>query len=219
MKDSWPLIFGGLVVMIYMRIDQMMIKEMLGERDVGLYSAAVRLSELWYVIPNVITSSLFPSIVNAKKISAALYYLRLQRLYTFLLWIALAIAVPMTFLSGWIVNVLYGEAYRGAGQILMVNIWAGVFVFMGVASGSWLASENLQKIAFYRTFAGAVINIMLNLVLIPAYGVVGAAIATVISYMFAGFLFDFFNEKTKATFYMKLSAFAMKGIKSNSVAG
>ena len=205
LKDSWPLIFSGLVVMIYMRIDQIMIKEMLGEREVGLFSAAVRLSEVWYFIPMIITASLFPSIVNAKKRSEELYYTRLQRLYTIMVWLAIAIALPMTFLSDWLVTLLYGEAYREAGQVLMVHIWAGVFVFLGVASGSWLISENLQWIAFYRTFSGAIINIILNFVLIPIYGLIGAAIATVIAQTMAAFAFDILTKKTRMVFFMKLN--------------
>ena len=107
-------------------------------------------------------------------------------------------------------NLLYGEKYIGAGQVLMIQTWAGVFVFLGVASSSWLTSENLQTIAFYRTLAGAIINIVLNLFLIPIYGIVGAAIATLVSYMFAGFLFDLFNSNTKKIFLMKVFAFALK---------
>jgi O-antigen/teichoic acid export membrane protein len=208
-KNSWPLIFSGLVVMVYMRIDQVMIKEMLGIREVGVYSAAVRLSEAWYFIPMVITSSLFPAIVSAKKVSKELYYTRLQRLFTLMVWTAIAIALPITFLSDWLVMLLYGEEYTGAGKVLMIQIWAGLFVFLGVASSSWLTSENLQIIAFYRTFAGAIINIALNLLLIPVYGIVGAAIATLVSYMFAGFLFDIFNHNTKKIFLMKISAFGL----------
>lgn len=204
-RDSWPLIFSGLVVMIYMRIDQIMIKEMLGEREVGLFSAAVRISEVWYFIPMIITASLFPSIVNAKKISEELYYARLQRLYTFMVWLAIAIALPMTFLSDWLVTLLYGESYREAGQVLMVHIWAGVFVFLGVASGRWLISENLQWIAFYRTFSGAIINIILNFVLIPIYGLIGAAIATVIAQTMAAFVCDILSKKTRMAFFMKLN--------------
>lgn len=207
LKDSWPLIFSGLAVMLYIRMDQVMIKEMLGDREVGLYSAAVRLSEVWYFIPMVITSSLFPAIVSAKKVSKELYYLRLQRLYTFMVWMAIGIALPMTFLSEWLVTLLYGEAYREAGQVLMIHIWAGVFVFLGVASGSWLTSENLQQFAFTRTLSGLFINIVLNLVLIPIYGLIGAAIATVIAQIMAAFVFDVFSEKTRATFVMKLKAF------------
>jgi O-antigen/teichoic acid export membrane protein len=205
LKDSWPLILSGLVVMIYMRIDQVMIKEMLGEREVGLYSAAVRLSEAWYIVPMIITSSLFPSIVSAKKVSEELYYERLQRLYTFMVWMAIGIALPMTFLSDWIVTLLYGNAYREAGQVLLIHIWAGVFVSLGVASGKWFLSENLQSLAFYRTFSGAIINIILNFVLIPIYGLIGAAIATVIAQTMAAFVFDIISKKTRMVFFMKLN--------------
>ena len=139
LKNSWPLILQGVAVMLYMRIDQIMIKEMLGEREVGLYSAAVRLSEAWYFVPAIITTSLFPAIVNAKKTSKDLYHARLQRLYTTLVWLAIAIAALMTFLSDWLITLLYGEAYKDAGRVLIIHIWAGVFVSIGVASGSWLS--------------------------------------------------------------------------------
>lgn len=208
--NNWPLIFSGLVIMIYMRIDQIMIKEMLGVREVGIYAAATRLSEVWYFIPMAITSSLFPAIVNAKKISKELYQLRLQSLYSFMIWLAIAIAIPTTFLNDWLVTTLYGEMYKDAGQVVMVQIWAGIFVFLGVASNSWLINENLQKYAFYRILAGAIINIALNLVLIPEYGVVGAAVATVITQATVAFISDIFFEKTRVAFYMKLKAINIK---------
>jgi len=66
LKDSWPLILSGVTVMIYLRIDQIMIKEMLSETELGLYSAAVKLAEVWYCIPAIVTISLFPAIINAK---------------------------------------------------------------------------------------------------------------------------------------------------------
>ena len=204
LKDSWPLIFSGIVIMIYMRIDQIMIKEMLGEREVGLYSAAVRLSEVWYFIPTIITKSLFPAIVSARKVSERLYHIRLQRLYTSLVWMAIAVAVPMTFFSEWLVTLLYGEAFKEAGQVLMIHIWTGVFVAMGVASSSWYMSENLQRYAFHRTLLGAVINIVLNLILIPIYGLIGAAIATVIAQSMAAFFFDALTTRTRIVFFMKL---------------
>ncbi|MDO9268638.1 MAG: flippase [Methylobacter sp.] len=216
LQNSWPLIFSGLVIMIYMRIDQIMIKEMLGEKAVGLYSAATRISEAWYFIPMLLTNSLFPSIVNAKKVSETLYLARLQRLYTFLLWMGVAVALPMTFMSNWLITLLYGEAYNDAGQVLMIHIWAGIFVSLGVASGSWYTSENLQRYAFYRTLLGAIINVALNLVLIPDFGLIGAAIATVISYMVAGLLFDLLTVRTRKMFFMKINAIFFKGVKVGS---
>jgi O-antigen/teichoic acid export membrane protein len=147
LRDSWPLILSGIVISIYMKIDQIMIKEMLDSEAVGQYAAAVRLSEAWYFIPMVISASLFPAIINAKKVSEELYYARLQKFYDLMVWIAIAIAIPMTFMSEWVVELLYGEAYSEASGVLMIHIWAGVFVFLGVASGKWLVSENLQMLS------------------------------------------------------------------------
>ena len=203
LRDSWPLVLSSMVIAIYMKIDQVMIKEMMNSEAVGQYAAAVRISEAWYFIPMVIASSLFPAIINAKKQSEELYYARLQKLYDLLVWIAIAIALPMTFLSDWVIHLLYGDQYNQAGSVLMIHIWTSVFVFLGVASGKWFMAENLQMLSFWRTFNGMVINVILNFILIPKYGVQGAAIATLISQVIAAYIFDFFNKKTRKMFYMK----------------
>jgi O-antigen/teichoic acid export membrane protein len=205
LKDSWPLILSGIVISIYMKIDQVMIKEMINTEAVGQYAAAVRLSEAWYFIPMVIASSLFPAIINAKQQSEALYYSRLQKLYDLMVWMAIAIALPMTFLSDWIIYLLYGEQYHQSGSVLMIHIWAGVFVFLGVASGKWLLTENLQILSFLRTFYGMTLNIILNFILIPKYGIQGASVATLISYMTVSLFSDFFHKKTRKTFFMKIN--------------
>ena len=209
LRDSWSLIISGLVIMIYMRIDQIMIKEILGEKEVGLYSAATRISEVWYFIPMLLTNSLFPSIVNAKKVSDELYYARLQRLYALMVWTAIAIALPMTFLSSWLVTTLFGEAYRDAGQVLMIHIWAGVFVFLGVASMKWHINEGLQKYFLISTSIGAIANILLNLVLIPKFGICGAAVATLLSQLVASYLMNFVFEATRKNFF-RISASLIK---------
>jgi len=200
LKDSWPLILSGIVISIYMKIDQVMIKEMMNAEAVGQYAAAVRLSEAWYFIPMVIASSLFPAIINAKKQSEELYYARLQKLYSLMVWLAIAIALPMTFLSDWVVHFLYGEQYNQAGSVLMIHIWAGIFVFLGVASGKWLLSENLQIFSTVNTSIGAIVNIWLNYILIPKIGVSGAAWATLISYFVAAYLCLLFFKKTRINF-------------------
>lgn len=179
--DSWPLILSGLVVMIYMRIDQIMIKEMLGEREVGLYSAGVRLSEAWYFIPVIITNSLFPSIVHAKNVSEVLYHSRIQRLYTLMVWIAICIALPMSFLSDWLVTLLYGAAYSEAGQVLMIYMWAGVFVFFGSAWSKWMLTENRIKTSALFQVNAMLWNVILNIYLIPEFGIYGAALSTLIA--------------------------------------
>jgi len=203
LKDSWPLIFSAIVISIYMKIDQVMIKEMLDNQAVGQYAAAVRISELWYFIPMVIASSLFPAIISSKKQSEELYYTRLQKLYDMMVIIAIAIALPMTFLSNWIIDLLYGDAFYEAGNILMIHIWTGIFVFLSVSSGKFLIAENMIMKALYRNLSAVIINIILNIYLIELYGINGAAIATLISWIISGYLYDLFDKEMRFMFIQK----------------
>lgn len=204
--DGWPLILGGMVTAVYMRSDQILIKAMLGEEQVGLYSAAVRLSEAWYIIPVVVTSSIYPALVNARKLGIQPYHARLRALYALMIWIAIGIAVPMTLVSGFLVTSLYGEAYRDAGPVLMVHIWTGVFVFMGVAFSRYLMVENMNYRNFFRTLLGAVSNIVLNLLLIPAFGIMGSAVATLIAQALVNYVYDYFDLGLRDQFYLKTLA-------------
>jgi len=202
LKDSWPLIISGLAIAVYMRIDQVMIQNLLDAKAVGQYTVAVRLSEIWYFIPIVITSSLFPAIINAKKKDKRLYHTRLLNLYSFLAWLAIGIAVPMTFFGDWIVNILYGEAFKEAASVLKIYIWASLFVFLGVASNKWLVNENLQIYSTINTFLGAVANIILNFILIKKFGVIGAAWATLFSQALSAYFSLYLWEKTRFNFYL-----------------
>ena len=206
LKDSWPLILSAIAVTIYMKIDQIMLGQMIGDEAVGIYSAATRISEVLYFIPMAIVASVFPAILEAKKCSEERYYARLQRLYDLMVVMSVAVALPMTFLSTPIVSVLFGEAYQAAGAVLAMHIWASVFVFLGVASGKWFLAENRQVLSLQRTVLGAVANVVLNLWLIPLHGAVGAALATVISYAIAAFISDVTQKETHKMFFMKLSA-------------
>ncbi|MDK2892487.1 flippase [Methanohalophilus sp.] len=206
LKNSWPLIFSGIVVSLYMKIDQVMIKEMLDSQAVGIYASAVNLSEAWYFVPVMISSSLFPAIIESKKISEELYYERLQKLYDFLYIIALAIIFPTTFLSDFVIDLLYGQDYFGAGTVLSIHIWAGLFVFLGVARGKWILTENLQKYTLIYTSAGSICNIVLNLYLIPLYGINGAAFATLISQFTSVILAPLCIKETRISVIMLLKS-------------
>jgi O-antigen/teichoic acid export membrane protein len=182
LQDSWPLILSGMMITIYMKIDQVMLGNMASNEVVGNYAAAVKFSEVWYFFPLAVCTSVFPSIMRAKQESDEEYYAKLQQLYDLLAWIALAIAIVMTFGSGILVKALLGEEYIAAGKILVLHIWAGPFVFLGVARSQWLMAENLTGLSFACTFLGTIVNLGLNFWLIPLYGGNGAAIATVVSY-------------------------------------
>lgn len=206
LRDSWPLIFSALAITVYMKIDQLMLGQMIGDEAVGIYSAAVKMSEVWYFIPMGIVSSVFPAILEAKKRSEAQYYARLQQLYDLMVIISVSVALPMTFLATPLVRLLFGEAYVQAGPVLAIHIWASVFVFLSVASGKWFLTENRQMFALQRNVLGAVVNVILNLLLIPRFGVVGAAVATVISQAIASWLYDGIQQVTRKMFWMKLAA-------------
>ena len=205
LADSWPLLLSGIAVMIYMKIDQIMLGQMIGDEAVGIYSAAVRVSEVWYFVPTAIVASVFPAILEAKKRSEKQYYDRLQRLYDLMVWLAIAVALPMTFLSTAIVSLLFGDAYAQAGSVLAIHIWAAVFVFLGVASGKWFLAENRQNLSLQRTVSGMIANVMLNFFLIPQFGIFGAATATVLAQFCAAMLYDLIQKETRPMFSMKIS--------------
>jgi O-antigen/teichoic acid export membrane protein len=212
LKDSWPLVLSGICVSIYMKIDQVMIKQMLDTKAVGQYAAAVKLSEAWYFIPVIVCNSLFPAILNAKTQSKELYYTRLQNLYNLMVWIAIPISLAVTFTASNLTQFLYGAEFSKAGPVLAIHIWAGVFVFLGTASSKYLVAENYTRISFFRTLIGCIVNVILNITLIPKYGINGAAIATVISYFVATFFIVFITKTNRQVILMLKSLNLLKTI-------
>src|SRR5215831_7099471 len=206
LSEGWPQVLAGLAVVLYSRIDQVMLAQMAGEREVGLYSAAIRISELWNFIPAIMVSSIMPSLTEYRMRSKDLYSQRLQQLYIVLARVAYTVAIPMTFLANPLIRHLYGESYSEAGLILAIHIWSGTFAFLGAATTLWSINEGTMKITFYQTILGAACNIALNLHLIPPYGALGSAVATIISYCFCAWLLNGCFVKTKEIFYMQTRA-------------
>lgn len=209
LQQGWPLILSGFAISIYMKVDILMLGEIAGEDAVGMYSAAVKLSESWYFIAGSFVSSAFPAILAAKEVNEAIYYGKLQKLFNFLNLLAYGISLPMTILSGKLVLTLYGENYEMAGTILSIHIWASVFVFMGLVQTPWNIAEGLTKLYLQRTMLGAIINVILNFLLIPIYSGIGAALATVFSYGFASFLLNAFDSRTRKLFVLQAKALTL----------
>ncbi len=182
-KDSFPLIFASAFFGIYARIDQVMIKNMLNSEAVGLYDAAVRVSELWYFLPNIIVASLFPAIINAKNVSEELYYSRLKKLFIGVTFISIVTALITTFLSKYFILIIFGAGFIGAVSVLNIYVWSNIGATLNMLSQQVLISENLSKKISIMIFLGMIINVGLNLWLIPVYGISGAAIATLVSYI------------------------------------
>ncbi len=207
LKDCWPLIFASLAVVVYSRMGQLMIKWILGNEALGHYGVASRLSDMWNFIPVTLCASVFPAILNAKQKDESLYYMRMQQLYDVMVLISLGVAVPMTFLSGFIVQLLFGAAFAPAADILVLYIWSSVFIFLGVANGKWIISENLQLFRMTMLVLGGLLNIGLNYVLIRQMGLIGAAVAGLASYAFTGYFCFLLTAKTRPVFWSMTRSF------------
>jgi O-antigen/teichoic acid export membrane protein len=155
---------------------------------VGVYSVAVRFSEVWYFIPTAMVTSAFPRLVELRQTDLKRYDRRLQQGFDVLFILALVVAVLMTLLGRPVVEWLYGPAYSRAGSILAIHVWAGIFIFMRALFSKWVIMENALVLSLVSTAFGAIMNVILNLLLIRPYGGHGAAVATLISYAVASYL-------------------------------
>lgn len=206
LKDSWPLLLSSAAITIYMKIDQIMLAEMIGEKSVGIFSAAARLSESWYFIPTMIATSVFPTIISNKANNKTLYLSRVQSLYDLLSFVSVSIAIFFSLFSTEIISTLYGANYSASVPVFAIQIWAGIFVSMGIARGKWLVTENYQSIGYWYITLAMVINIVGNLLLIPEYKEVGAAIATVISQATAAIVAPALFKETRISSIMLLKS-------------
>ncbi len=206
LRECWPLIIAGLSVTIYMRIDQVMLGQMLGDKAVGIYSVATRISEMGYFIPMAVMSSLAPALIEIRKADRARYDVQIQRVFNLMVLLALAITIPGSLLATPVVSMLFGVRYVEAGAILAVHIWATLFVFLGVAQSTWDINEGLTRYGLLRTVIGAGINVLMNIVLIPIMGGLGAALSTLISQAFSACLLNMVSPLTRKIFWRQMRA-------------
>lgn len=215
LRESWPLVLAGFAITVYTRIDQLMIAQIMSVSDAGIYSVAVRVSEVWYSIPIAIVGSAYPYIVESKKVGEKLYYRRLQKMFTYLIAMSYLVAVPMTLIAKPLISELFGPQYGAAAPVLSVHIWTGVFVSLGVARSTWTNTEGLTSFAFQSTALGALVNAGANLVLIPRFGLIGAAVATLGSQILAALVTTALFPQTRQIFIMQLKALFLLGFFTN----
>jgi len=195
-RKSWPLILSAVAASIYLKIDQVMLAEMVSVASSGVYAVAARISEVWYFVPQVLATAVFPSLLNTKLVSAEQYERRMRICLGVFSVAATALAVVITFSADFIIDTLFGAQYHEAADILRIHIWAGVFIFLRAIASKWLIAEDLYIFSLVSHGVGAVLNIVLNLFMIPLWGGMGAAVATVIAYAGASYLFTFCSRRT-----------------------
>lgn len=206
LRDSTPLLFSGIAIFVYMRLDQFMIAAMLGTRQVGLYSAVVTLAEIPLVLPSLLLRAALPELTRQSTNDPAQCQRTLASLMRSGFFLHAIIAVVLCIFATPITVLLYGEPFREASMALRLQILAVPFTAMGVLSSAWLVLQRCTGHAFRRTAIGAIANIALNLFLIPRYGIAGAAVATLVSQIIATYIADAFYNQTYDLFLMKTHA-------------
>ena len=213
LKYSYHFILSGMMVTIYSHMDKIMLEQMLNETAVGYYTAATKVAQMWSFVLTALINSARPLIISARKQSAEVYVKQNKRLYAAILWIGIAVAAVMTVGGKWIVQLMYGKEYLPATSSLQISAWYTMFAMLGTARGIWIVCENKAKYVKYYLGMGAVLNIILNYLLIPVYGPGGAAAATLITQIFtAVFAPALFKETRVYTRYV-IQAVFFKGIK------
>ena len=207
-EQSKYLILAAFAAIVYFKIDIIMLEAMRPISEVGVYAVAAKISEVWYVLPQGLIAAMYPKLLEIAKTQPKRYEALLQRGFDWLFITAFSTSVVMLFIGPWLIELLFGAEYVLAGQILQLHIFASVFVYMRVLLSQWLVTISFAQFALFRESSGAVVNILLNLWLIPLYGVWGAAIATIVSYAVSSYVCLWFFARTRKIAWMMTKAMA-----------
>lgn len=202
LSESWMSFVGSIFAIIYLKVDQVMLKWLVGAEEVGIYAIAVSLSEVWYFVPAAIMASFFPKLIKLKENNPVQFNKKLQQLFDLLFIVALGVAIVVTLVAQPLITTMFGKVYQVAAPILMIHIWAALFIFMRAVFSKWILIENMLMFSMTTQGLGALANVVLNYWLIPQYGGVGAAYATLLSYVAASYLALLFHSKTRPVFWM-----------------
>ena len=212
-KESYHFILSGLMVTIYSEIDKIMLEQMLSSEAVGFYIAANKISSLWSFVLLALINSAEPLIIATRAKNKDQYIKKNKQLYAAVIWIGIAAGLAITLLGKWIILFMYGETYLPSTSSLKISAWYTMFAMLGTARGVWIVCENKSKYVKYYLGAGAIVNLILNYLLIPLYGPAGAAAATLITQIFtAVFAPALFKETRVYTKYV-FEAFLLRGIR------
>lgn len=205
-RECIPYALSGIFVTLYMRIDQLMIEHFLNNTQLGYYSSAVRLSEVFYFIPAAIAASLFPSIMESIN-NEEVYLHKFQSLYGLLTFLGLSITLILSLVAPFLIKILYGAQFQPASEVLIIHVWASIFIFFGAAKSKWIVTKKLQKLSFFYIATGAAINFVLNLYFIPIYGVKGAALTTLATQIIITLILPIFFKQDRISVKMFILSF------------
>lgn len=206
-------ILSGMMIAIYGQTDKLMLKQMIGETEIGYYATAVTLCSMWRFILSAIINSVYPSIMEAAKSgNEQLFKKRNVQLYAIVFFVSMAVSLGFTVLAKPLIYIMYGESYLPAVNPLRIITWYTAFSYLGVARTAWIVSKNKQKHLFAIYATSAVANVILNCLLIPSLGASGAAIASLTAQVFTTLVVPFFIKDMRENSMLILDAISLRGI-------
>lgn len=207
LRRSCHFILPGLMVAIYGQTDKLMLKQMVGDAEVGFYSTAVALCNMWCFVLSAIIESMYPTIVEvAKQKNEELFRHRNIQLYTIVFYLSVIVSLFFTLFARPIIIILYGASYLAATGPLRIITWYTAFSYLGVARNAWIVSQNKQKHLLKIYIAAAVCNVGLNCLLIPSMGAEGAAVASLAAQIVTTIVMPFFIAELRPNAIMMLEA-------------
>jgi len=206
MRESWPLMISGIMIMLYLRIDQVLLGRLSSMEVVGNYTAAIRFSEIWYAIPIIVTTSVMPRLLKTRDADPVKYYERLDIFYRIMILVSAVITVGTLAFGPRVIRLFYGSHFSSAAQILSIHIWTGIFISIGCIGGQQYVHEKITISLLHRSMISAGINVVLNLLWIPRWGGVGSAMATLVAQSYASYFGDALDQRTRHIFRMKTEA-------------
>lgn len=201
-KNGFPLLLSSIAGVMYLKIDQVMIGEMLNDNELGYYSGAVRFSEAIYFVPWITANAIFPLIIENKKNGLRKHLLEFQKLSSFFIYISFFISLFLYSVSYYLILIVLGEDYLTSVPVMKIHAWSIIFISLRCLVNKWFILEGMYKKLFILEFVGGLMNIILNFYLIPKLGIVGAAITSLISYSLISYFGLLFFKDSRKVFYI-----------------
>lgn len=196
-RQGFPLMIGALLGTLFLRIDQVILGQLAGNHELGIYSAAVRLSEVWWVLPTLVMQTLAPRLFYSNNLDETTLRRRLTLMSCALFYCSLLAAAVTTCFADQIVPLLLGTRYIESSAVLVIHAWIAVFVFLDAAAYQYLVTQNLQRFIIVRAGIALVVNTVAAVLLAPAYGAPGVAVGALLAYFFSGVVAYLFSERTR----------------------
>lgn len=209
LKEAFPLLLSGTAIIIYQRIDQIIIRNLLDNAALGQFSVAVRITNLVVFVPMVIATTVTPILVQSRKENIKQYVAKRRQFFDVVIWASFGMALLVSLTAGFAISFLFGEKYNDAIPVLQIMAWKAVFVGLFASSGQIIIIEGVHKWAVIRNLIGMAVSIGLNFLLIPYFGIIGSAIASVVTMFFTGFMAHLFIKPYQFIFKLQINSLGM----------